>query len=99
MQQQLGSHHFESKAMSSNSLERVLLDLESMGSVKFGNFTLKCGATSPVYFDLRLMVSSPKLMKSATQLLQEVEAFFSMQSSLRALDCGGTQKKSGRTAV
>jgi orotate phosphoribosyltransferase len=56
-------------------LEKVLLDLESMGSIKFGEFTLKSGLKSPVYFDLRLMVSNPTLMKNIAKLLNEVPAF------------------------
>ena len=58
--------------MSSELLQNVLLDLESMGSIKFGEFTLKSGLKSPVYFDLRLMVSSPVLMKNIAQLLHQV---------------------------
>ena len=59
--------------MSSDSLEKVVLDLESMGSVNFGKFTLKSGAKSPVYFDLRLMVSDPNMMTNASRLMQEVQ--------------------------
>jgi orotate phosphoribosyltransferase len=58
--------------MAPELLEKVLLDLESMGSIKFGNFTLKSGLKSPVYFDLRQMVSSPALMKNIADLLREV---------------------------
>ncbi len=58
--------------MSSELLQNVLLDLEFMGSIKFGEFTLKSGLKSPVYFDLRLMVSSPVLMKNIAQLLHQV---------------------------
>ena len=58
--------------MAANLLEEVLLELESMGSIKFGEFTLKSGIKSPVYFDLRLMVSSPTLMKNIATLLHEV---------------------------
>ena len=53
-------------------LEKVLLGLEEMGSIKFGEFILKSGLKSPVYFDLRLMVSNPTLMKNISKLLQEV---------------------------
>ena len=59
--------------MSSELLQKVLLDLESMGSIKFGDFTLKSGLKSPVYFDLRLMVSNPVLMKNIAQLLHQVK--------------------------
>ena len=62
--------------MTSELLEKVLLDLESMGSIKFGEFTLKSGLKSPVYFDLRLMVSKPSLMTNIAELLTKVRRIF-----------------------
>ena len=58
--------------MASELLQEVLLNLESMGSIKFGDFTLKSGLKSPVYFDLRLMVSDPRLMSNIAKLLMMV---------------------------
>ena len=58
--------------MASELLQEVLLSLESMGSIKFGDFTLKSGLKSPVYFDLRLMVSDPRLMSNIAKLLMLV---------------------------
>ena len=58
--------------MASELLQEVLLNLESMGSIKFGDFTLKSGLKSPVYFDLRLMVSDPRLMSNIAKLLMLV---------------------------
>ena len=39
--------------------------------VRFGSFTLKGGHTTPVYFDLRLLISYPKLLKTAARLIAD----------------------------
>lgn len=36
--------------------------LDDLGAVKFGSFTLKSGATSPVYIDLRMLAGDPILL-------------------------------------
>ena len=49
----------------------LILSLEKIGAIKFGEFTLKSGLVSPFYFDLRDMTSHPELIEIAADLLIE----------------------------
>ena len=49
--------------------DQIALGLESLGAVRFGEFTLKSGAKSPVYIDLRLLVSDPGLMTKVARAM------------------------------
>lgn len=57
--------------MSDDQKKELARDLHRIGALKFGQFTLKSGITSPMYFDLRLFISHPDVLKKITKLYAE----------------------------
>lgn len=57
--------------MRKDSKTELALDLHEIGALKFGEFTYKSGAKGPMYLDLRLFISYPKLMKKIAKLYAE----------------------------
>ncbi|MCF7919200.1 MAG: orotidine-5'-phosphate decarboxylase [Candidatus Cloacimonetes bacterium] len=51
--------------------KEFIIELQAIGAVKFGTFTLKSGKISPFYFDLRDMISYPRLLDGIVDLLVE----------------------------
>jgi uridine monophosphate synthetase len=55
-------------------LDEVALGLHTLGAIRFGEFTLKSGKKSPLYIDLRLLVSDPSLMALVARALGDILA-------------------------
>lgn len=51
--------------------EELLIQLAKIGVIKFGEFTLKSGKKSPVYVDMRKVISYPEIMESLTYVMWE----------------------------
>ncbi len=63
----------EKKSVSSvKSVDTLILSLYEAGCVKFGEFTLASGKTSPIYVDLRRVISFPEVFRRVVAAYAEV---------------------------
>jgi uridine monophosphate synthetase len=53
--------------ITNNELSSLADGLLEAGCIKFGSFTLKSGLQSPIYIDLRQIISHPKLLSEVAQ--------------------------------
>lgn len=68
-------------------LEDLAVKLFEINAFKFGDFTLKTGTKSPVYFDLRVIVSYPEVMVSNNQATTHNKPCRRKSNVKNLLDC------------
>lgn len=55
-----------------SEIKNLILDLFAIEAVQFGSFPLKSGVLSPIYVDMRLIISYPALMKKFSAALNKL---------------------------
>ncbi len=53
-------------------VKQLIHKLYEIGAIKFGTFTLKSGIVSPIYIDLRITISNPRLLVSIAEEMRNL---------------------------
>ncbi len=58
--------------MDKKLIEKLMIELFKIKAIKFGSFKLKSGMISPVYIDLRVLISYPEVLKLVGKVYGEI---------------------------
>ncbi|XP_055333394.1 uncharacterized protein LOC129584965 isoform X2 [Paramacrobiotus metropolitanus] len=72
--------------INAESLRDVILMFHRVNVIKFGSFTLKSGVQSPIYIDLREIISYPRLLRTAARLISK--AIYETDAVVHEVLCG-----------